>query len=31
VVDGQGTAQETMDSLAAKWIDTLKSAGYDAK
>ncbi|HWA20604.1 MAG TPA: extracellular solute-binding protein [Devosia sp.] len=31
VVDGQGTAQETLDSLASKWVDTLKTAGYDAK
>ncbi|WP_417310526.1 ABC transporter substrate-binding protein [Devosia sp.] len=31
VVDGQGTAQETMDALAAKWVDTLQSAGYPAE
>jgi multiple sugar transport system substrate-binding protein len=31
VVDGQGTAQETMDKLAATWVDTLKSAGYPAE
>lgn len=31
VVDGQGTAQETMDALAAKWVDTLRSAGYPAE
>ena len=31
VVDGQGTAQETLDELAAKWVDTLQSAGYPAE
>lgn len=31
VVDGQGTAQETMDKLAATWVDTLKAAGYPAE
>ncbi|MEO7221287.1 MAG: extracellular solute-binding protein, partial [Devosia sp.] len=31
VVDGQGTAQETLDKLAATWVDTLKSAGYAAE
>jgi multiple sugar transport system substrate-binding protein len=31
VVDGQGTAKETLDALAAKWIDTLKAAGYPAE
>jgi multiple sugar transport system substrate-binding protein len=31
VVNGEGTAQETLDKLAATWVDTLKEAGYDAK
>ena len=31
VVDGQGTAQETMDALAAKWVETLQAAGYPAQ
>ncbi len=31
VVDGQGTAQETLDKLADTWIDTLKTAGYPAE
>jgi multiple sugar transport system substrate-binding protein len=31
VVDGQGTAQETLDKLAATWVETLKSAGYPAQ
>ncbi len=31
VVDGQGTAQETLDKLAASWVDTLKTAGYPAE
>jgi len=31
VVDGQGTAKETLDKLAATWVDTLKSAGYAAE
>ncbi len=31
VVDGQGTAQETLDALAVKWVDTLTTAGYPAK
>ena len=31
VVDGKGTAKETLDSLAAQWIATLKKAGLDAK
>ncbi len=31
VVDGQGTAQETLDKLAATWVDTLKTAGYAAE
>jgi multiple sugar transport system substrate-binding protein len=31
VVDGQGTAKETLDKLAATWVDTLKSAGYPAQ
>jgi multiple sugar transport system substrate-binding protein len=31
VVDGQGTAQETLDNLAATWVDTLTAAGYPAE
>lgn len=31
VVNGEGTAKDTLDKLAATWVDTLKSAGYDAK
>ena len=31
VVNGEGTAQETMDKLAATWVDTLKTAGYAAE
>jgi len=31
VVNGEGTAKETLDTLAATWVDSLKSAGYDAK
>jgi multiple sugar transport system substrate-binding protein len=31
VVDGTGTAQETLDKLAATWVDTLKTAGYPAE
>lgn len=31
VVDGQGTAQETLDALAATWVDTLTTAGYPAE
>lgn len=31
VVDGQGTAKDTLDALAGKWVDSLKAAGYDAK
>ena len=31
VVNGEGTAQETLDKLAATWIDTLTAAGYPAK
>ncbi len=31
VVDGQGTAQETLDKLTATWVDTLTSAGYPAE
>jgi multiple sugar transport system substrate-binding protein len=30
VVEGTGTAQETMDALAAKWVDTLKAGGFPA-
>jgi len=31
VVNGNGTAQETLDKLAATWVDTLTSAGYPAE
>ncbi len=31
VVNGEGDAKTTLDTLAATWVDTLKSAGYDAK
>lgn len=31
VVDGKGTAKETLDKLAATWVETLKAAGYPAK
>ena len=31
VVNGKGTAQETLDKLAATWVDTLKAAGYAAE
>jgi multiple sugar transport system substrate-binding protein len=31
VVNGNGTAQETLDKLAATWVDTLKAAGYAAE
>ena len=31
VVNGEGDAKTTLDNLAATWVDTLKSAGYDAK
>jgi multiple sugar transport system substrate-binding protein len=31
VVNGEGTAQETLDKLAATWVDTLKTAGYAAE
>jgi multiple sugar transport system substrate-binding protein len=31
VVNGNGTAQETLDKLAATWVDSLKSAGYPAE
>jgi len=31
VVDGQGSAQDTLDTLAATWVETLQSAGYDAE
>jgi len=31
VVNGNGTAQETLDKLAATWVDTLKNAGYQAE
>lgn len=31
VVNGEGTAKDTLDTLAATWVETLKSAGYDAK
>ncbi|WP_332687950.1 ABC transporter substrate-binding protein [Devosia sp.] len=31
VVNGEGTAKETLDKLAATWVDTLTSAGYAAK
>jgi multiple sugar transport system substrate-binding protein len=31
VVNGNGTAQETLDTLAATWVDSLTSAGYPAE
>jgi multiple sugar transport system substrate-binding protein len=31
VVNGEGDAKTTLDNLAATWVETLKSAGYDAK
>lgn len=31
VVDGKGTAKETLDKLAVTWVDTLKAAGYAAQ
>ena len=31
VVNGNGTAQEALDKLAATWVDTLKGAGYAAE
>jgi multiple sugar transport system substrate-binding protein len=31
VVNGNGTAQETLDKLAATWVETLKAAGYPAE
>lgn len=31
VVDGKGTAKETLDKLAATWVDSLKAAGYAAQ
>jgi len=31
VVNGNGTAQETLDKLAATWVETLKGAGYAAQ
>ena len=31
VVNGNGTAQETLDTLAATWVDSLKAAGYPAE
>ena len=31
VVEGKGTAKETLDTLAATWVDTLKAAGYAAE
>ena len=31
VVNGNGTAQETLDKLTATWVDTLTTAGYPAK
>jgi multiple sugar transport system substrate-binding protein len=31
VVNGNGTAQETLDKLAATWVESLKAAGYPAE
>lgn len=31
VVNGTGTAQETLDAVAKSWVETLKSAGYEAE
>jgi len=31
VVNGNGTAQETLDKLAQTWVETLKTAGYAAE
>jgi multiple sugar transport system substrate-binding protein len=31
VVEGKGTAKETLDALAVTWVDTLKAAGYAAE
>jgi multiple sugar transport system substrate-binding protein len=31
VVNGNGTAQEALDKLAATWVETLKGAGYAAE
>ena len=31
VVNGNGTAKETLDKLAATWVDSLKAAGYAAE
>ena len=31
VVNGEGDAKTTLDTLAATWVETLKTAGYDAK
>src|SRR5690606_1175018 len=31
VVNGNGTAQETLDKLAATWVESLKTAGYPAE
>jgi multiple sugar transport system substrate-binding protein len=31
VVNGEGDAKDVLDTLAATWVETLKSAGYDAK
>jgi multiple sugar transport system substrate-binding protein len=31
VVNGEGTAQETLDKLAATWVETLTAAGYPAQ
>ena len=29
--NGNGTAQETLDKLAATWVESLKTAGYPAE
>jgi multiple sugar transport system substrate-binding protein len=31
VVNGNGTAQEALDKLAATWVESLKTAGYPAE
>jgi multiple sugar transport system substrate-binding protein len=31
VVNGNGTAQEALDKLAATWVESLKAAGYPAE
>ena len=31
VVNGNGTAKETLDKLAATWVESLKAAGYAAE